>query len=269
MREQQHLSRITLIFNQQASRQVVWNLKVLSHRIMQVPGVRSVLTELDMHGRQQFVIFTNCVDYPALLRRMSAELRRPAESGSLAPIAAPGRESGFVSTDLVPSEPVDIKVLITTESRLTVERRGIVKPLRQFFFGSLAVASVGMAWVGLLVPGIPTVPFVIMAAMCGAKASPAFRRKLKQTRVFGPMISDWDKHGAVRPEVRIQAVALTVVIVAITVTLAQPSPPLLMVMGGMLMMTLVIIACIPVISPEQLGADAAPSPERPGLPAVA
>lgn len=51
--------------------------------------------------------------------------------------------------------------------------------------------SLALGVLGLLLPLLPTVPFVLLAAFCFAKSSERFHRKLMSNRVFGPMIHDW------------------------------------------------------------------------------
>ena len=47
---------------------------------------------------------------------------------------------------------------------------------------------------GAVLPGLPTTPFVLLAAACFAKASPRLHRWLLQQRWLGPMVRDWEAH---------------------------------------------------------------------------
>src|SRR3546814_19447699 len=60
----------------------------------------------------------------------------------------------------------------------------------------LAYASLGLGLVGVVVPGLPTVPFVLLSAYAAARGSERLHRWLLAHRVFGPMIVDWQAHGA-------------------------------------------------------------------------
>ena len=61
----------------------------------------------------------------------------------------------------------------------------------------LAYASLALGLVGVLLPGLPTVPFVLLAAFAAARGSRRLHGWLLAPRQFGPVIRDWDAYGAV------------------------------------------------------------------------
>lgn len=61
----------------------------------------------------------------------------------------------------------------------------------------LAYASLGVGIVGVFVPGLPTTVFVLVSAWAAARGSERLHRWLHAHRMFGPMIRDWQAHGAV------------------------------------------------------------------------
>ena len=61
----------------------------------------------------------------------------------------------------------------------------------------LAWASLAIGLVGIVVPGLPTVPFVLLSAYAAARGSARLHAWLLGHRRFGPMIHDWQAHGAV------------------------------------------------------------------------
>ena len=48
-----------------------------------------------------------------------------------------------------------------------------------------------LACLGLILPGLPTTPFLVVAAACFAKSSPRLYRWLLSNRVFAPIIKNW------------------------------------------------------------------------------
>lgn len=61
----------------------------------------------------------------------------------------------------------------------------------------LAYASLALGLVGIVLPGLPTVPLVLLSAFAAARGSTRLHAWLLAHRHFGPMIRDWQAHGAV------------------------------------------------------------------------
>ena len=55
----------------------------------------------------------------------------------------------------------------------------------------LGFASLGMAYVGLVTPGIPYSCFIVFAAYCFAKGSPKMHAWLYNHKIFGPFLTNW------------------------------------------------------------------------------
>lgn len=51
--------------------------------------------------------------------------------------------------------------------------------------------------IGIVVPLLPTTPFVLLAAACFSRGSARWERWLLAHRLFGPMVRDWREHRAV------------------------------------------------------------------------
>ncbi|MET0807856.1 MAG: YbaN family protein [Pseudoxanthomonas sp.] len=61
----------------------------------------------------------------------------------------------------------------------------------------LAYASLGTGIVGIFVPGLPTTVFILIAAYAASRGSERLHAYLLRHPRFGPVISDWQIHGAV------------------------------------------------------------------------
>lgn len=66
--------------------------------------------------------------------------------------------------------------------------------------GTLAA---GLGLIGIVVPLLPTTPFMILAAACFARSSPRLHDWLWHHRIFGPAIRDWREHGAIPRKAKI------------------------------------------------------------------
>lgn len=67
----------------------------------------------------------------------------------------------------------------------------------RILWGSLGGLSVGLGAVGVVLPLLPTTPFMLLAAYCFARSSPRAERWLLEHPRFGPAIADWRTHGAI------------------------------------------------------------------------
>ena len=61
-------------------------------------------------------------------------------------------------------------------------------------FGGVSLA---LGAVGALLPLVPTVPFVLLAAFCFARGHPPFETWLLEHALFGPHIKAWRARGAI------------------------------------------------------------------------
>jgi uncharacterized membrane protein YbaN (DUF454 family) len=72
--------------------------------------------------------------------------------------------------------------------------------------------------IGVVLPLLPTTPFVILAAFAFAKSHPAMRQWLVDHARFGPMIRDWEANGAIAP--KFKALAVLMMLAAFGLSLA-------------------------------------------------
>ena len=69
-------------------------------------------------------------------------------------------------------------------------------PVRWLLY-ALAVACIVLAVIGVLVPGMPSTVFVILAAWAAARSSPVLHARLMRNPVFGPVLQEWQRGGYV------------------------------------------------------------------------
>ncbi len=82
------------------------------------------------------------------------------------------------------------------------------------------LACLGLAFIGIFLPLLPTTPFVILAAFCFSKGSARLHRWLLRQSVFGPMLVDWQTHHVIR--FKVKCLVTTMIVVMIVVMIGYP-----------------------------------------------
>ena len=102
----------------------------------------------------------------------------------------------------------------------------------------LAYTSLGLGIVGIVVPGLPTVPFVLLSAFAAARGSQRLHARLLADRRFGTMIRDWQAQGAVSRRAKWLA---TTMMSACAVVMFLTAPRLWMAATGTGIMAMVAV----------------------------
>jgi hypothetical protein len=102
--------------------------------------------------------------------------------------------------------------------------------------------------IGVVLPGLPTTPFVLLAAACFVRASPRAHAWLLRNRAFGPMLRMWEQHRSMPRRIKwiavgsmvtmagfsiwyfagrpwLQGVLLLAVVIGLAIVLRIPSRP--------------------------------------------
>ncbi len=89
-------------------------------------------------------------------------------------------------------------------------RRVRTSARRRWPYLILAYGCVGLGAAGVVVPGLPTTPFILVGAWAAGRGSDRLHRWLHEHRHFGPLLRDWREQRAVPPRAKAVAVALLV-----------------------------------------------------------
>ena len=104
--------------------------------------------------------------------------------------------------------------------------------------GTLALV---LGIVGVVLPGLPTTPYVLLAAACYLRASPRAHAWLLRNPIFGPMLREWEQHRSVSRPVKGMALMTMVLSAGFSIWFFAGQPWLQSgVLGGMLVGSLMV-----------------------------
>ena len=104
--------------------------------------------------------------------------------------------------------------------------------MRRLGLLALGWLAVGLGGVGIIVPGLPTTGFFVLAAACFARSSPRFERWVLGLPKVGPLVRDY-RAGLGMPR-RAKGMAIAMMLTACTLSSLALGSPLLagVVMGA-------------------------------------
>lgn len=82
--------------------------------------------------------------------------------------------------------------------------------VRRWPFLILAYVSIVLAGAGVILPGLPTTPFVLLAAWGASRGSDRLHAWLYNHRHFGPPLRDWAEQRAISGRAKVTALVLLV-----------------------------------------------------------
>ncbi len=93
--------------------------------------------------------------------------------------------------------------------------------MRIFFF-ILGLVSLALGVIGMALPLLPTVPFLLLAAFSFARSSEKFHSWLVLHPRLGPPIADWRANGVIRRRVKWMASASIIAAFVVSVLIGVP-----------------------------------------------
>lgn len=95
----------------------------------------------------------------------------------------------------------------------TLHRSPVVRALLWLAGG----VSLALGLIGVVLPGLPTTPFILLAAACWAKASPRLHARLLGHRLTGPLLRDWEATRSLTRRTKAIAVGSMLVMVGFSI----------------------------------------------------
>ena len=87
----------------------------------------------------------------------------------------------------------------------------------------IGLVSLALGGLGIFMPLLPTTPFVLVAAIAFANSSERLHQWLLEHDIFGSLIANWRRHGAISQSAKIVSVLSMAAIILISLLLAMPT----------------------------------------------
>lgn len=94
---------------------------------------------------------------------------------------------------------------------------------KRFTLIAVGICSLALGGLGVVLPLLPTTPFVLVAAFAFANSSDRLHQWLLDHNIFGPLITNWRNHGAISRFAKAVSVGAMAAVLAISVLLAAPT----------------------------------------------
>jgi uncharacterized protein len=116
---------------------------------------------------------------------------------------------------------------------------------KRFVFMALAGLFFVLGALGAVLPVLPTTPFLLLTSYFLARSSPRLNRWLLGSRFFGPILRDWQQLGGVRPDVKVKAIMIVLLAVALSLWLTDLSSTLRWIAAAIALIGIGVILRLP------------------------
>lgn len=106
----------------------------------------------------------------------------------------------------------------------------------KYLWAALGLICVGLAALGVFLPLLPTVPFLLLASFFFARSSERLHNWLLSHPTFGGMIADWNQNGAIRPGAKKAATVSVATVFGLSLVFGAPS--------HVLIIQAVVLSCV-------------------------
>jgi len=105
--------------------------------------------------------------------------------------------------------------------------------LTRLLFGLLAYASLALGLIAIVVPGLPTTEFILLAAWAATKSSPRLSAWLENHRLFGPILSNWRNGRIIARRAKVSATVSMLLCAGLMLLMLDHGWPVYLAIAGM------------------------------------
>ncbi len=105
--------------------------------------------------------------------------------------------------------------------------------LTRLLYGALAYTSLAIGLVAIVVPGLPTTEFILLAAWAATRSSPRLSAWLENHRLFGPILRNWRNGKIIARRAKVSATVSMVLCVVLMLVMLDHGWPIYLAIVGM------------------------------------
>jgi uncharacterized membrane protein YbaN (DUF454 family) len=109
-----------------------------------------------------------------------------------------------------------------------------VKALRRPLLLGTGWMCIGLGVLGIIMPLLPTTPFLLVAVWAFSKSSPEMAEKIRNHPIAGRYVRDWEDEGVIPPGAKILAVVMMAAMLGY-LALGSPAPTWAVIGAGLVM----------------------------------
>ncbi|RLV61025.1 DUF454 domain-containing protein [Parashewanella curva] len=121
--------------------------------------------------------------------------------------------------------------------------------IKRGLYAAVGLLSVGLGILGIFLPLLPTVPFILLALYCFARSSQRLHSWLLNHPWFKEAIADWQRHKGLRRSLKKRAMVLSAISFMVSIIIV----PIVWVKGMLFIMASVLLIylwCLPTLPKE-------------------
>lgn len=130
-------------------------------------------------------------------------------------------------------------------------RRSVYKPLGVLFLA--------LGVVGLVLPVLPTTPFVLLAAWFFARSSERWHQRLLDSELFGPMIRNWEQRRCISRRAKLVGLASMLIAGSASIAFALSDPWMRLATAALLMVGATTLLSVPTCQEQDCNCGSTPT----------
>ena len=94
--------------------------------------------------------------------------------------------------------------------------------VKKYFYIALGCSCVALGYIGIIIPGIPTTPFLLLSLWFFSRSSKSYKMWLLNHKLFGKIIKNWYLHRSIDNKSKVIAILLIILTFSTTIYFAFP-----------------------------------------------